>query len=109
MHPIQNALFQWEEGGRRLRDAPPADRAVLERVIERIVRELRRRLGGAFTTDELVDLYDAGTDWCLDVAIAAAPDEPHAWESQIVVDAAFARYVRQAVDFAGGRPLAQRD
>lgn len=109
MSPIQNALFQWEEGGRRLRDASPADRAALERVTERIVQELRRRLGGAFTTDELADLYAAGTDWCLDVAIATAPNQPHAWDAQTVVDAAFARYVRQAVDFAGGRPLDRPD
>ena len=109
MHAIQNALFQWEEGGRRLREASAADRATLERVTERIVRELRRRLGGAFTTAELADLYAAGTDWCLDLAIATAPDEPRAWDAQTVVDAAFAQYVRQAVDFAGGRPLHSPD
>jgi hypothetical protein len=107
MHPVENALFQWEEGGRRLRDAPPDERAALERVTERIVRELRRRLGGAFTTSELVDLYAMGTDWCLDVALVAAPNEPHAWEAQTVADAAFARYLREAVDFAGGRLVDQ--
>jgi hypothetical protein len=103
MPPVENALFQWQEGGRRLRQAPPGERAVLERVTERIVQELRRRLGGAFTTGELVDLYAEGTDWCLDVALAAAPDQPFAWEAQTVADAAFARYLREAVDFAGGR------
>jgi len=76
---------------------------VLERVTSRIVDELRRRLGGAFTTDELTELYENGTDWCLDVAIAVAPENPRAWESSTVADAAFATYVREAVDFAGGR------
>ena len=101
----ETAIFQWEEGQRRLRHADPADRRALERVTERIVDELRRRLGSRFTTAELADLYQRGTDWCLEVAVATVPDSPRAWDSQTVADAAFARYVRQAADFAGGRHL----
>lgn len=94
---------QWEEGARRLRGAPPELRPVLDRVTERVVEELRRRLGGPFTVDELVDLYDAGTSWVTDVAVAVAPDDPEAWDVRVVGDAAFARYLREAGDFAGGR------
>ena len=101
----ETAIFQWEEGQRRLREADPAERPALERVTERIVDELRRRLGGPFTSAELADLYQRGTDWCLEVAVAAAPDRPRAWDSQTVADAAFARYLREAADFAGGRRL----
>lgn len=101
---FETAIEQWREGERRLAAADPAQRSALERVTERIVAELRRRLGGAFLTDELVDLYDGqGTGWCLDLAVAAAPGAPWAWEARIVADAAFARYVREAVDYAGGR------
>jgi hypothetical protein len=39
----------------------------------------------------------------VDLAIAAAPEHPYAWDARIVADAAFARYLRGAVDFAGGR------
>lgn len=99
----ETALFQWEQGQRRLREADPAERPTLERVTERIVDELRRRLGGPFTAAELADLYQRGTDWCLELAMAAAPDRPRAWDSQTVADAAFARYLREAADFAGGR------
>lgn len=106
MSTYDTAIFNWREGQLRLRDADPSDRAALERVVGRIVDELRRRLGGAFTTDELARLYDEGTDWCLQIAFEAAPDNPRAWESQTVADAAFARYVREAVDFAGGRRIA---
>jgi hypothetical protein len=95
-------ILQWEEGVQRLRAAPPSDRLALELVCDRIVAELRRRLGGKFSSAELADLYAAGTDWCLDLAIATAPDYPRAWDSQTVTDAAFARYVREAVDYAGG-------
>ena len=95
---------QWEEGERRLRAATPELRPVLERVTERVVGELRRRLGGPFTTEELVDLYDRrGTGWCTDVAVAAAPETPEAWDAQTVGDAAFLRYLRESTDFAGGR------
>ncbi len=95
---------QWEEGQRRLRSAPPEVRPVLERVTEQIVAELRRRLGGPFTTDELVELYDReGTMWCTHLAVSAAPDTPEAWDAQTVGDAAFLRYLRESSDFAGGR------
>ena len=53
---------------------------MLERVTERVVDELRRRLGGPFTIDELVELYDHGTGWVTDVAVAAAPENPEAWD-----------------------------
>ncbi len=98
-----NAIDAWEAGERRLRCSPPARRATLERVRDRIVDELRRRLGGAFTASELAALYEAGTDWCLDVAVSVAPDAPWAWEPEVVIDAAFARYLRASVDHAGGR------
>jgi hypothetical protein len=99
------ALFQWEDADRRLSEAAPEVRPALERVSERILAELRRRLGSRFTTAELAELYSRGTDWCLEVAVRAAPDRAGAWDVQTAADAAFARYVREAVDFAGGRRL----
>ena len=106
--PFDTAIHQWRDGERRLDEAPPAERPALERVTEAIHRELRRRLGGAFTTDELASLYDAGTDWCTGLAMSVAPGAPFAWDPRVVADAAFARYVREAADFAGGRRLDQR-
>jgi hypothetical protein len=104
--PFETAMDQWQAGMRRLADAPPEERPTLERVTRRIEDELRRRLGGPFRTDELVELYDRdGTGWCTDLAVQAAPDAPYAWDVRIVGDAAFGRYVREAGDFAGGRRL----
>ena len=103
--PYETAIDQWAGGLARLEAAQPDERRALERVSGGIEAELRRRLGGAFTVDELVDLYDAGTGWCSDVAVRLAPEEPHAWDVRVVADAAFGRYVRGAVDFAGGRRL----
>ena len=100
---FENANYQWQQGERRLQAAPAARRALQERVTEALVAELRRRLGGRFYSDELVALYDGGTPWCLQVAMKIAPEEPWAWEAGVVVDAAFARYLREAADYAGGR------
>ena len=101
--PFETALPQWQDGLRRLAEAPPEQRRALERVTRAIEDELRRRLGGAFTTDELAALYDDGTGWTTDVAVATAPEDPYAWDVRTVADAAFGRYLRGASDYAGGR------
>jgi hypothetical protein len=101
--PFDNAIYQWQQGERRVDAAAPERRPLLELVIAALVAELRRRLGGRFSADELVVLYEQGTGWCLQVAMRLAPEEPWAWEAGVVVDAAFARYLREAADYAGGR------
>src|SRR3954468_24724753 len=98
-YAIENALFQWEEGEARIRDASGPEARELERATRLVVEELRRRLGGPFTLGELADLYVEGTYWVRDevqrrfreVSIATA------------VDAGFLRYARSASDYAGGR------
>jgi hypothetical protein len=100
---FENAVYQWQQGERRLLAESPERRSLQERVTETLVAELRRRLGGRFSSDELVELYGRGTAWCLPVAMKVAPEDPWAWEAGVVVDAAFARYLREAADYAGGR------
>jgi hypothetical protein len=102
---FETAMEQWQAGVRRLEDAPFDERPVLEQVTREVQNELRRRLGSTFTTEELAALYDDGTSWVADVAVAVAPDAPFAWDVRIVGDAAFARYLREATDYAGGRRL----
>jgi hypothetical protein len=100
---FESAIPQWQQGQRRLAQAPPERRALLERVVDALVAELRRRLGGRFSAEELAQLYERGTSWCLQRAMDVAPEDPWAWDSGIVVDAAFGRYLREAADYAGGR------
>jgi hypothetical protein len=100
---FENAIYLWQQGERRLKDAPKERRAVLEEVTDALVAALRRRLGGRFSSGELVELYGHGTGWCLQVAMNLAPEDPWAWEAGVVADAAFARYLREASDYAGGR------
>ncbi len=103
MASFEAVVQQWREGARRAAAVAPEQRPAVERVIDVLVAALRRRLGSRFSVDELVVLYDAGTSWCLDLAYATAPDAPWAWDARTTADAAFARYVREAQDFAGGR------
>jgi hypothetical protein len=105
MSDLESTLFQWRDGARRVRESLPDERLAMDRVVDRIVAELRRRLGGAFTIDELVALYDQGTQWCSDIAYAVAPGAPWAWDARLTADAAFDRYVHEASDYAGGRRL----
>jgi hypothetical protein len=105
---FEEAIGLWREGQRRLSAAEPEDRPALERVTDAVVDELRRRLGGRFTADELAALYSReGTDWAFDIATRAAPGNPAAWDLTTVVGAAFARYVREATDYAGGRRIVE--
>jgi hypothetical protein len=110
MMRFEDVAALWREGQRRLAEADTADKAALERVTEEIVLELHRRLGGPFTTQELADLYmQQGTDWCFDIAVRAAPGNPAAWDLTTVAGAAFARYVREASDYGGGRRIFRDD
>jgi hypothetical protein len=100
----------WREGQRRLALADPRERAALDRVTDEIVVELRRRLGGPFTADELARLYgEQGTDWCFDIATRVAPGNPEAWDLTTVAGSAFARYLREASDYGGGRRIVEEE
>jgi hypothetical protein len=110
MMRFEDVAGLWREGQRRLAEADAADKPALERVTDEIVLELHRRLGGPFTTQELADLYvQQGTDWCFDIAVRAAPGNPAAWDLTTVAGAAFARYVREASDYGGGRRIFRDD
>jgi hypothetical protein len=103
-YPLDNALFQWEAGKRRLDEIEePRQRRMADRVVDAIREELRRRIGPTFSAGELAELYGRGTDWCQQVAIDVAPAMES--EAQTLGDAAFWLYLRGATDFAGGRKL----
>lgn len=103
-YPIENALFQWEEGRRSLQAIEdPRQRRLADRVVDALREELRRRIGPTFTAAELADLYGEGTDWAQQVALDVAPSLDG--DAQALADAAFWLYLRGATDFAGGRQL----
>jgi hypothetical protein len=95
-YPLETAVFQWEQGARRLREA---DTREANRRVNLVLDELRRRLGSTFSAQELADHYGAGTSWA---------DELAGMESWIV-DAAFYKYLREARNYAGGRAPVEPD
>jgi hypothetical protein len=104
-YAVENALYQWQEGERRLREAPELEQRDLERAAEIVLDELRRRLGSRFLLDELANYYSGGTDWAEELAIRYAAGS----DATAVVDAAFARYARESSNFAGGRARERHD
>jgi hypothetical protein len=98
-YTIENALFQWEEGETRIRQAGDRERLALDRAAYLVADALRRRLGGAFTLAELADLYGEGTDWVSDDLQRRFEDT----DMSAAVNAGFLRYARNASDYAGGR------
>jgi hypothetical protein len=104
-YPIENAIYQWEEGYERLSELsaqPRVGRQVL-RAVEAVRDELRRRIGATFTGEELADLYAQGTDWCLEAARWALPEQAVDFDPQAIVDGAFHLHLRGAADYSGGR------
>jgi hypothetical protein len=98
-YPVDNALFQWEDGWRALQaltDQPSRRRA--EAVVDAIRDELRLRIGATFSVADLAELYGRGTDWCLAIAHEVAPGV----DGRAFADAAFWQHCRAATDFAGG-------
>lgn len=99
-YTIENALFQWEEGEVRIRQAAgDRERRDLDRAAYVVVDELRKRLGGAFTLDELAGVYGEGTDWAADIVLMRFSGT----DSTAAVNAGFLRFARGASDYAGGR------
>jgi hypothetical protein len=99
-YAVENALYQWREGERRIARAAEPAQADLQAAADAVVEALRRRLGSSFVVDELAELYAEDTDWALEIAGRKRAGT----DAASVVDAAFALYVREAKDFAGGQP-----
>ena len=78
-YALENALFQWRDGDRRLAETPEPSTFLLE---------------------ELADLYQRDTDWATELAARQGAGT----DAAAVVDAAFARYARESSNFAGVRP-----
>ncbi|MDQ3647814.1 MAG: hypothetical protein M3433_04400 [Actinomycetota bacterium] len=102
-YALDNALYQWQEGERRLHGASGPEREELERAVGSVYEELRRRLGASFVAAELAAAYGRDLDWAEDAARRASAVA----DLTTAVDCAFARYAQMAADWAGGRTHAR--
>lgn len=98
---IESARREWQDGHRRLldlaREAPERER--LFEQVDAVAAELRRRVGGTFTTRELAAAYANAERWTRAVVAeqAAAPGWPRTLS--LVEAAAFHLYARGAQDY----------
>jgi hypothetical protein len=98
---VELARQQWEHSYRELTLAPGSE-GIDDRVreqIEVVAEELRRRLGGPFTLDELADLYDGSGRWAYDVIAERAAWPGWSRSATTAADAAFHLYARGARDY----------
>jgi hypothetical protein len=94
------ARQEWSDAYRNLRG--DAGRDIEPRVIDQmdaVTVELRRRIGGAFTLEELADVYGGSDSWARH-AIAERDSRP-SWvrTAALATDAAFHLYARGARDY----------
>lgn len=94
---VTTSLLDWDAGEKRL-DEPSPDRDACLRVLSAVDDELRRRVGGTYTLAQLQAAYEASSIWFLELAERTAPGQPGAWDPSVALDAAFARWARNAKD-----------
>jgi hypothetical protein len=101
---VAAARHQWEEGRRRLGDEglDTARSRHLAILVDAVVGELRRRVGGTFTLSELADAYPGAEDWVREIIQSSAPPRSRASirDTALVQDAAFALYAQGATDYS---------
>jgi cytochrome P450 len=101
MSRVSIARHEWQEGSRRL-EATRDDAfryGQLLRLLDLLVSELRRRVGGAYTLEELAAAYADSERWAREVLEERA-DMP-GWPRDLttVLAAAFDAYQRGAIDY----------
>jgi len=97
----EHARRTWEVGEDRVErfTSDSKRRAVLERVIDAILYDLEKRIGQSFSSAELARAWERADDWCQEIAHSVAPDQPWAWNMDLVQAAAFHRFSRRAYDY----------
>ena len=98
---VESARREWEEGHRRLleqvRDAITGDRLLAQ--VDAVAAELRRRVGGVFTLQELAAAYARSEEWSRSVVSEQAPAPGWPRTLSLVEAAAFHLYARGAQDY----------
>lgn len=99
--PAAYQRLQWEAGEHRLERYTMDDwrRQLLEDMIENLGKELQKHVGQSFGLERLADVYSKADGWAQPLVHDLAPEDPWAWDLDVVLDAAFHRHARRARDF----------
>ena len=102
MTTVESARADWSEGHRRfeVEARDPAGGDALHRQLEVLTGELRRRVGQTFSLAELARAYAESDRWTRAAIDERAPLPRWPLTLSVVVDEAFHRYSRGAVDYA---------
>ena len=93
---VESARREWADGHRRLREEGDER---LQRQIDEVAAELRRRVGGTFTLRELAVAYADAERWSRAVVSERAPAPGWPLTLSIVEAAAFHLYSLGAQDY----------
>jgi hypothetical protein len=98
---VESARRDWEDGYRRLleqtRETPARER--LHAQVDAVLAELRRRVGGVFTVQELAAAYADADRWSRTAVAEHAPAPGWPQTLSVVEAAAFHLYARGAQDY----------
>jgi hypothetical protein len=98
---VESARREWEEGYRRLHEqaqrSEHPERLLAQ--VDVVVAELRRRVGGTFTLNELATAYARAEQWSRAVVADEAPAPGWPRTLSLVEAAAFHEYARGAQDY----------
>lgn len=99
--PASYARLQWEAGEARLErfTEDSRRRALLEDMIEALTGALQQRAGQTIGLEDLAELYTRADGWAQQIVHRMAPEDPWAWDLDVVLDATFHRYARRAWDY----------
>ena len=91
----------WDAGYRRFVELTHDSRqADLVGQVEALLDELRRRIGGAFTLEELAETYDDAERWAYETLSECGGAAGWSSSAATAVDAAYHVYARAARDYA---------
>jgi hypothetical protein len=99
---VVSARRDWEDGHRRLLEqaGDSTSRERLMAQVDAIGGELRRRVGGTFTLQELAEAYVGAEEWSRAVVAEEAPAPGWPRTLSLVEAAAFHLYARGAQDYS---------
>ena len=97
----ESARRDWEDAYRRLieESRDPGKAVALHAQLEIVSAELRKRVGGTYTLDELASEYGRADDWARSAVAERSATSGWLGTLTIVEGAAFLLYSRGAVDY----------
>jgi hypothetical protein len=96
------ARHEWADGHRRLQAEHDDHQryAQLNAQVDVVLAELRRRVGGVFSLDELASAYRDADGWARQAVADRSPGPGWPRDLALVLAAAFYAYQRGAADYA---------